>query len=309
MRVDHWFKNVFAIPGAILAVTVGRDVPLDDLVPRLFFATCSLCLISSSNYIANEILDAPTDLAHPSKAQRPVPSGRVHVRLAWVQWVLTMIAGIALSTLVGTEFAMAMGALWIMGCVYNMPPLRTKDVPYLDVLSESINNPLRLFAGWYAVDPGIVPPGSLQLSYWMVGAYFMAVKRYAEYRFIQDPKRAATYRASFAHYSEERLLTSILFYAASAMLFFGIFIARYRLELILGFPFVAWTMAAYLHVGTAHDSAAQRPEKLYREPLVVTAVAACTAVILLCLVVDAPWLDAVIGVFPRADYRPLSTGG
>ena len=28
-----------------------------------------------------------------------------------------------------------------MGVVYNVPPLRTKEWPYLDVLSESVNNP------------------------------------------------------------------------------------------------------------------------------------------------------------------------
>ena len=30
-------------------------------------------------------------------------------------------------------------------------------MPYLDVLSESVNNPLRLLLGWYAVLPVAVP--------------------------------------------------------------------------------------------------------------------------------------------------------
>ena len=34
-----------------------------------------------------------------------------------------------------------------MACVYNVPPVRSKDQPYVDVLSEAINNPLRLLAG------------------------------------------------------------------------------------------------------------------------------------------------------------------
>lgn len=305
MRPDHWFKNVFALPGVVLALTVTRSPPVEHLLVNLVLGTLSLCLIASSNYVINEILDAPSDAAHPSKAARPVPSGRVHLPLAWLQWLALMVPGIALATRISVGFTVAMAALWIMGCVYNVPPLRTKEVPYLDVLSESINNPLRLLAGWYLVDPGVLPPGSLQVSYWMAGAYFMAVKRYAEYRFISNPRRAAAYRASFAHYTEERLLTSIMFYAASAMLFFGIFIARYRLELILSFPFVALVMALYLRTGLAYDSVAQRPEKLYREPVLIASVLACIVVILLCLSFDAPWIDALIGAFPRTDFEPL----
>ena len=37
----------------------------------------------------------------------------------------------------------------------------------------------------------------------------------------------------------------MVFYASTAMLFFGAFIIRYRIELILGFPLVAFTMAIY----------------------------------------------------------------
>ena len=38
-----------------------------------------------------------------------------------------------------------------MGCVYNIPPVRSKDLPYVDVLSEAINNPIRMLAGWFIV--------------------------------------------------------------------------------------------------------------------------------------------------------------
>lgn len=304
MRADHWFKNVLALPGVVVALSVAREVDLEGLGARLAWGALSLCLIASSNYVLNELLDAATDRRHPTKAARPVPAGHIHVPLAYAQWLGLLVLGLASGALVSRAFTLTMAALWTMGCVYNVRPLRTKDLPYLDVLSESLNNPLRLLAGWYAVDPGVVAPGSLQLSYWMVGAYFMAIKRYAELRFIDDRARAVAYRASFAHYSEERLLTSIMFYAASAMLFFGIFIMRYRVEMILSFPFVALVMALYLRTGLRDDSPAQRPEHLYREPALVVAVGVCALVMLLCLVFDVPALDRLLEVFPRGEYRP-----
>ena len=151
------------------------------------------------------------------------------------------------------------------GHAYNVPPLRTKEWPYLDVLSESINNPIRLLLGWFALVTGHVPPMSLVISYWMVGAFFMAMKRYAEYRHIGDPRVAAAYRRSFEYYTEERLLVSLLFYATACALFAGIFIVRYHLELILFAPLAAGVFAYYLHLGLLPNSPVQNPEKLYRQ--------------------------------------------
>jgi len=304
LRVDHWFKNVFALPGVVLALTLVPEASRDGLLVRLLLGAASLCLVASSNYVLNELLDAPYDRLHPVKSARPVPSGRVYVPLAWFQWLAVGALGLWLGMLVSAPFAATVAALWAMGCVYNVRPLRSKDLPYLDVLTESLNNPLRLLAGWYAVDPGMFPPASLQLSYWMVGAYFMAIKRYAEYRFIGDPGRAAAYRPSFVYYSEARLLTSIMFYAASAMLFFGIFIARHRIEMIVTFPLVALVMALYFNTGLKPNSAAQHPERLYRERGLMAAILVCSLAMAVCLVVDMPTLDRIIDLVPRSSYRP-----
>ena len=130
-----------------------------------------------------------------------------------------------------------------MGCIYNIPPLRSKDLPYLDVLSEAVNNLLRMLAGWFIAAIPAIPPVSLLLSYWMVGCYFMAIKRFAELRCMGNPVQAVAYRKSFGFYTEERLLVSIMFYGSIATLCFGAFIMRYRLELILAFPLVALVMA------------------------------------------------------------------
>ena len=154
----------------------------------------------------NEVLDAPSDRSHPVKRNRPVPSGLVSVPLAYVQWIALMVVGVGLGFVVNVPFALTMLALWVMGCIYNIPPIRSKDLPYLDVLSESINNPLRMLAGWYMTGTAAFAPTSLLVSYWMVGCYFMAIKRYAEYRDIGDPARAAAYRKSFGYYTLERLL-------------------------------------------------------------------------------------------------------
>jgi decaprenyl-phosphate phosphoribosyltransferase len=292
-RVDHWVKNVFVLPGIVVALSVDRGRLEAWSWVNFALGALAICLIASSNYVLNEILDAPFDLLHPSKARRPIPAGRASVPWAYAEWIVLMAAGLAAGWRISKTFEGLLLALWVMGCFYNVPPVRTKDVPYLDVLSEAVNNPLRMLLGWYLTGTTLIPPASLLMSYWMAGSYFMAIKRFAEFRDIADPFRSARYRKSFEFYNEPRLLVSIMFYGSHAMLFFGAFMMRYRVEMLLAFPFIALVMAVYFWLAFKPDSAAQHPEGLWREPVLMSAVIACTAVIVTLLFVNVPILNRI----------------
>jgi decaprenyl-phosphate phosphoribosyltransferase len=293
-RFDHWVKNVFVLPGVVLALSVEYPQDWTGFAVRLIAGMLSVGLIASSNYVINEVLDAPFDRCHPVKRYRPVPSGAVSIPWAYAQWLAFMAAGLGLAAMISLPFTITMIALWVMGCLYNIPPVRLKDRPYLDVLSESVNNPLRLLAGWYIVSLAPPPPASLLVSYWMVGCYLMGIKRYAEYCEIGDKAVSVAYRRSFATYSEARLLVSITFYGSLAMLTFGAFIARYRLELILAYPLVALVMALYLNLSFKPNSSAQAPEKLYREPALMISVASCALLMCVLWFVRIPALNRAL---------------
>ena len=270
-RFDHWIKNVFILPGLLIAISVYPQSISPHLIYSVVIGFLAAGIIASSNYVINEILDAPFDALHPTKRLRPTPAGRVNIRWCYVQWIALMLLGLALGSLISPAFMYVLLWLWVMGCIYNIPPLRAKDVPYVDVLVESINNPIRLLIGWYIVSPPIQIPVSLLISYWMIGAYLMAIKRFAEMRDISKNISARQYRKSFAYYTEQNLLVSIMFYAAASMLFFGAFVMRYRLELIFSFPLIAFIMAMYLNLAFKEDGVAQAPEKLWKEmPLMIS---------------------------------------
>jgi decaprenyl-phosphate phosphoribosyltransferase len=293
-RPDYWFKNVFVIPGIVIALGTVSGVDARSIAIRIVVGLIATCLIASSNYTLNEVLDAPFDRHHPEKRNRAVPSGRVKPAAAYVQWLLLLAAGMSLAQTISIQFTLSLLALWLMAVVYNVPPIRSKDQPYVDVLSEAINNPLRMLAGWFIVTNATMAPASLLLSYWMIGCYFMALKRYAELASIGDRMTAGAYRRSFAFYTQERLIVSIMFYSAAAMLFFGAFCMRYRLELILAFPLVALVMAMYLRVSLKPNSVAQNPEHLYRERGLMVAVVATTFAMVILLRVDLPIMHRLV---------------
>jgi decaprenyl-phosphate phosphoribosyltransferase len=292
MRIDHWVKNVFVLPGIVIALS-SEPWTLGWLAIKTLVGLLSLGLVASSNYTINEVLDSPYDRFHPVKCRRPVPVGEVNIPMAYVQWIVLILLGLAVAAFVSIPLVLTELALWLMGCLYNIPPIRTKDRSYLDVLSEAVNNPLRLLVGWYIVGSSMIPSASLLCSYWMVGCYFMAIKRYAEFRDIDDHEAAARYRRSFKYYTLDRLLISIMFYGSAAMLFFGAFTMRYRLELILSYPLVALVMAIYFSLGLKPHSAAQAPEKLHREPLLMFSVILCAILMTTLLFVDIPTLHSI----------------
>jgi decaprenyl-phosphate phosphoribosyltransferase len=294
MRLDHWSKNVFVLPGIVVGGSLYGIAWSMPLAWRMLFGLLAVGLVASSNYTLNEVLDAPYDRHHPTKRLRPVPSGQVSISLAYLQWIVLGIVGVAMGWTIGRGFCAALVALWIMGCIYNIPPIRSKDVPYVDVLTEAINNPLRLIAGWYLVVANEVPPATLLMSYWMVGCYFMAIKRLAEGRELAGAGKLTSYRRSLAFFTPERMLIAIMFYASASMMFLGAFTMRYRLELVLAFPAIALVMATYLDLGFRDDSAAQNPEKLYREPRLMASVILCTAVMGALMYVDLPSWHRII---------------
>ncbi|MCB1153155.1 MAG: UbiA family prenyltransferase [Deltaproteobacteria bacterium] len=292
MRLDHWIKNVFVLPGIVIAIAFTQ-VPLTTQVAlNIVLGILAVGLVTSSNYVLNEILDSPYDRWHPSKKSRPVPGGQVNIPVGGLQWMALFAAGALLARAVNVQLFYLLTLLWIMGCIYNVPPLRSKEWPYLDVISEAVNNPIRLMAGWYMVDGATWPPGSLLAAYWMVGCYFMAIKRFSELVNLSDDERASMgkYRTSFQYYTPTRLLISIVFYGSASMLFLGVFIMRYRMELILSFPLIALVMAQYLNIGFKPDSSAQNPEKLYKEFGLMVTLAACSILIVCLFFMDIPWI-------------------
>jgi 4-hydroxybenzoate polyprenyltransferase len=289
-RFDHSVKQVFILPGIVLAFSFAPQPLTWSLLSHIAVGCIAATLIACSNYVLNEMLDAPFDRLHPTKKNRPAACGLVHFGWGYAQWIAMMVVGLLLAATISRAFLLCNAWLWVMGCIYNIPPVRSKDLPYVDALSESVNNPIRFCLGWYIVAVTLLPPASLLISYWMLGAYFMGLKRFSEYRQIGDPGVAASYRRSFAYYTEPTLLNSVAFYAAAAMLFLGAFIMRYHMELILSFPAIAWLMAQYFGLSFRHESAVQNPEKLYREPRLMIPFVATAVCMCLLLFVHIPLL-------------------
>ncbi len=289
-RPDHWVKNIFIIPGLAIGFLLADMPPMGELVFRFIIGFIATCMIASANYVINEWLDAEFDKYHPTKKYRPVVSENMKFSLVMAEYVLLAVIGLALSMLINMSFLVMEIWLLIMGILYNVKPMRTKDIPFLDVITESVNNMIRLLLGWFIVTDASVPPGSILLGYWMGGAFLMGIKRFAEYRMIGDPKTAGLYRKSFEAYTEQTLLCSSMFYAFCSTFCMGLFLVKYRIEYVLAMPFLFLLFCYYLYIAFKDDSAVQKPEKLYKEKKLIAFVGLIVVILVILTIVDIPAL-------------------
>jgi len=291
-RPDHWIKNLFVLPGIPLALFFFPQYANRAALNEIMIGLIAACVVASSNYVLNELLDAKFDRFHPEKKDRPLAAGRISRHMAWLEWFVLSALGLGLGFFANTHTGWACFTFWIFALLYNVPPIRTKELTYFDVMTESINNAIRLSIGWYATGVTVLPPTSALFAYWMFGSFLMATKRFAEYRRIDNPEQAGLYRRSFYHYTEESLIVSIVFYIAMFVTGLSVFMMQYKHELVLGMPFLAYMIAYYLYLGFQPNSPTQYPEYLYKEKHLMLATLFCAVFFLVLFFVDFPLISA-----------------
>ncbi len=274
IRINYWYKNIFVIPGIFFSyylVGINNFYIFDNFL-IILISFISIFAVCSSNYVINEITDVKFDKFHSIKKKRPIVSGKISKSSALLIYFFLILFSLYLSSYVNRQFSTLILLLFLMGIIYNIEPIRLKDYPFLDVICESFNNLLRLLLGWNIFTPDFLPPISLCIIFWTGGAFLMTMKRYAEYKFINNKKKSINYRKSFKFYNEKSLILFANFSAIFCSIFIGIFIAKYKLELILLTPFIAALFCYYYFLSEKKNSIAQSTEFLFKDRILVLIV-------------------------------------
>lgn len=211
-RVEQWFKNLFLLVGVWFALRIASGehlrMPLfSDVALGLFVAS----IMSSANYIVNQITDLTFDKKHPLKKKRPLPSGDISAKSAFFIMIMILVVSFTISLwLLPSSFVLMVFVFWVAGLLYNVPPIRLKDVPYIDVLVESVNNPIRFSLGWFLILPNIGPSMLILLLTWTSAAIVLTMKRYFE--LITYRGQLSLYRSTFKSYTLRSLKLMTVFY-------------------------------------------------------------------------------------------------
>jgi decaprenyl-phosphate phosphoribosyltransferase len=112
------------------------------------------CLVASGTYYLNDALDAAADREHPTKRDRPVASGEISVRTAFIGGVILQVSAIALSFVASVDLSLVIIGYVLLTFAYSA---FLKHEAVLDLAAVAAGFVLRTIAGGVAVGVDISP--------------------------------------------------------------------------------------------------------------------------------------------------------
>lgn len=270
LRLDRWPRSLAIIPGfiavAVLNPLLFKSLNIPEILLKLILAFCLTWFVSTSNYIVNEITDAPFDAFHPQKKNRPLIKAKINKKKLLFLWIILVTVSIILAvSYFNTYFLMSLLILLLAGIIYNVPPVRVKDIPFLDSTLESANNPIRFLIGWYVLESSF-PPLSLLVAWWGFGNFLMVGKRVAEKKFLTE-KESSGYRQSLKRYSLGMLFCFMIFNATLFIFTFALFAVQSGLySFLYSIPFILVYLILFTLKILKDREGAEEPEKLLKNP-------------------------------------------
>jgi 4-hydroxybenzoate polyprenyltransferase len=271
MRLERWPRSLAIFSGIAAFFFLHRETvssfSVFDFAWRSLLAFLLTWAISTANYIINEIADAPFDIHHPSKRNRPLVKGEIKKIPFLLYGIILSIISLALAYfLFSLPFFFSLLLLLLAGFLYNIKPFRTKDVPFLDSISESANNPIRFLIGWFSFSsPHLFPPLSLLLCWWIFGNFLMISKRLSEFRLLKD--KAVNYRLSLSKYTTRSLILGIVLSALFFFIGYFVFAFQYKLESFIYLsPLVFFYFFLFFWKTLKEKEVMEEPERLLKHP-------------------------------------------
>jgi decaprenyl-phosphate phosphoribosyltransferase len=103
-RIDHWFKNVFMLPGALFAIIYFNPTFSVGLLQNFIIGILSTCFVASANYVINEWIDARFDKFHPVKKQRTSVTKELRKSVVIAEYLIFAIVGLILAYVISIPF-------------------------------------------------------------------------------------------------------------------------------------------------------------------------------------------------------------
>ncbi len=140
LRINQWIKNL-----AVFAPILFTGNLFDpDLFLRSLLVFIVFCLLSSSSYLLNDLVDAPLDRKHPVKKNRPIAKGDLSIQLATGLSIFLVTFGLSLAAYLSLGVFIMGGVFYLLHVVYSF---LLKKMVLWDILAIAASFSIRAFAG------------------------------------------------------------------------------------------------------------------------------------------------------------------
>lgn len=193
MRPKQWIKNVFIFAAIVFDRKLFNPTALWHTV--VTFVT--FCLISSTVYLINDLVDIEKDRQHPTKRNRPLPSGQLKPVVAVVTAAIIPLVVLPVAFWVNVVMGTIIAAYLVIMILYSF---YLKRFVIIDVMTLAAGFVLRVAAGVVVIDAARFSPW-LYVCMTLLALFLGFGKRRHELFTLEE--NANSHRASLEHYSLE----------------------------------------------------------------------------------------------------------
>ncbi|MCU7490186.1 MAG: decaprenyl-phosphate phosphoribosyltransferase [Ignavibacteria bacterium] len=153
LRVTQWIKNLFVF----VPLLFSKNLFHENYFLLVLLGFLAFCLTSSAVYVMNDLFDVESDRLHPQKKSRPIASGQISERSAFVTILLLAIGIFTLSYRLDFTFILALIGYIALNVLYSVI---LKHLVIIDIMSIAAGFMLRVLAGAYVI--------SVYVSSWLI---------------------------------------------------------------------------------------------------------------------------------------------
>ena len=268
IRVRHWIKNVFILAPLIFSLNLLKPLVLLKTVG----AFVAFCLMASSVYIFNDIIDRDRDRQHPTKRNRPLACGSISIIHAAFVGIILLFFSVGMSFLASPGILFVLGGYFVLNILYS---LFLKRIVIFDVMVVAFGFLLRIIAGAVAI--GVATSRWILLTTLFLSLFLGFCKRSKE---IHLDDEYANHRPVLEHYSIALLNSLIIICITLTIIAYSLYImdpqtvARLGTDmLIVTIPLVLFGLFRYLFVVYKKDKGGDPVEVIIAEPAIMIDIA------------------------------------
>lgn len=233
IRVKHWLKNILVF----LPVFFSMNLLNTNLLLFNFYAFIIFCLCSSIVYIINDICDIDIDKKHPIKKARPLASGKISIKNAYLMILVLLVLILVFIILIYTKIK----SLWtffipiiyvLINILYSK---KLKNIPIIDVVTIVIGFVLRVIYGGVVTNIEVSKYLHLMI---MFGAFYLGFGK----RRNEILKNGDKSRAVLKFYSKEFLDKNMYISFALAIVSYTLWCVDPTTILRIGNEYIFWTI-------------------------------------------------------------------
>jgi len=245
IRVHQWVKNVFVFVPLLFSHNLfEREYFLITLFAFFLFS-----LASSAIYVINDLIDIGSDRAHPSKKDRPLPSGAISKSAAVITFIVILIVITLLLPNFNYDFIICVAAFIVLNVLYTF---YFKHIVILDVFSIAAGFTLRVLGGAFVIS---VPLSSwLILTTMFISLFLGVMKRHSELTLSPVDENSSS-RKVLAEYSLNFADQMATVAAAGVIICYALYTVAARTvsifnteNLIYTTPFVVFGIFRYMYL-------------------------------------------------------------